>query len=178
MARPTSFPKGTKEAVKQLIKKESSVLAFRKMQVVLLGCQGALAKDVAAVTFYKEGYVREIWMQYRRKGESIFESQQGKNQGRANLSSEEEKGFLAPFLEIAKQAGILIVSDVHTALQKRLGKKVVLQTTYNLLHRHGWRKIVPRSYHPKRDSEKREKWKASFFPKHKKSTKRSKKEKS
>jgi hypothetical protein len=24
-------------------------------------------------------------------------------------------------------------------------------TVYNLLHRHGWRKLMPRPFHPKRD---------------------------
>jgi hypothetical protein len=83
----------------------------------------------------------------------------------ARLNLVEEEAFLAPFIAGAEKAGILIASDVHRALKKKLEKETLsVQTTYNLLHRHDWRKIAPRPYHPKRDSTARELWKAEIFP--------------
>ncbi|MCB9963970.1 MAG: winged helix-turn-helix domain-containing protein [Rhodospirillales bacterium] len=49
--------------------------------------------------------------------------------------------------------GILEVSPIHKALCARVGRQVALSTVYDLLHRHGWRKIQPRSRHPKADKE-------------------------
>ena len=35
--------------------------------------------------------------------------------------------------------------------QKAIGHKTSDSTVYNLLHRNGWRKLMPRPFHPKRD---------------------------
>jgi transposase len=158
------FSEGTIEKLEKSIREECDGKKLRKMQVVLLGAKCFRAHTVATMTQYKEGYVRELWMKYRKKGEEIFVSGNTKTRNNAHFSEKEEVDFLSPFLEKAKKAGILIATDVHIALEEKVGKKIPIGTTYNLLHRHGWRKIVPRPYHPKRDSEKREAWKASFPP--------------
>jgi hypothetical protein len=59
---------------------------------------------------------------------------------RANMTVEEETNFLEPFLEKARAGGILVAGDIHRALEERLGRKAALASTYNLLHRHDWRK--------------------------------------
>ena len=67
--------------------------------------------------------------------------------------------FLAPFFEKAAAGGILVVTEIKQALDTRLGRKVALASVYNLLHRHGWRKIAPDKRHPKTDVEAQENWK-------------------
>jgi transposase len=62
---------------------------------------------------------------------------------RAHMTKDDEVAFLQPFIESAKQGGILLVSVIHQALEKRLGSKVALATAYNLLYRNGWRKLAP-----------------------------------
>jgi hypothetical protein len=59
------------------------------------------------------------------------------------MTRDEEAAFLAPFFEQAKVGGILIVGEIKQALDVRLGRKVALASAYNLLHRHGWRKLAP-----------------------------------
>jgi len=85
---------------------------------------------------------------------------------RQNLSVQEEREFLAPFLEQAATGGVLVVSQIKAALDKRLGRKVALASAYNLLHRHGWRKLAPDKRHPQSDPQAQQEWK-------KNSTKRS-----
>ena len=70
---------------------------------------------------------------------------------RQNMSYEEEVAFLAPFFEKASQGGILIVGGIKEELDRRLGRNTALASTYNLLHRHGWRKLAPDTHHPKVD---------------------------
>jgi transposase len=67
--------------------------------------------------------------------------------------------FLAPFFEKAKVGGILVVGEIKRALDERLGRKVALASAYNLLHRHGWRKLAPDKRHPKADVAAQEAWK-------------------
>ena len=78
---------------------------------------------------------------------------------RENLTPAEEANFLAPFLEKAKEGGILIVGEIKEALDARLGRKVSLASVYNLLHRHNWRKLAPDKGHPKSDVATQDEWK-------------------
>ncbi len=66
------------------------------------------------------------------------------------MSREAEKEFLQTFEEQAKAGQMLIISDIHAAYEKRVGKPVSVSTVYNLMHRNGWRKVMPRSRHPKK----------------------------
>ena len=78
---------------------------------------------------------------------------------RENLTPAEEVNFLAPFLEKAKEGGILIVGEIKEALDARLGRNVSLASVYNLLHRHNWRKLAPDKRHPKSDVATQDEWK-------------------
>jgi transposase len=78
---------------------------------------------------------------------------------RANMSVDEELAFLEPFFEKAKDGGILVVGEIHRALEQHLGRKVALASAYNLLHRHDWRKLVPDKRHLKSDPQTQENWK-------------------
>ena len=40
---------------------------------------------------------------------------------------------------------------VFTAYEQAIGHPTSNSTVYNLLARHGWRKLMPRPFHPKRD---------------------------
>ena len=75
------------------------------------------------------------------------------------MTKEEEEAFLAPFFESAQQSGILVVSGIHNALEQHLERKVALATAYNLLHRHGWRKLAPDKRNVKADIQTQEEWK-------------------
>jgi transposase len=46
---------------------------------------------------------------------------------------------------------MLNIHDLKTAYEKAIGHSTSDSTVYNLLHRHGWRKLMPRPFHPKRD---------------------------
>ena len=78
---------------------------------------------------------------------------------RQNMSLEEEREFLAPFLESAAAGGVLIVAQIKAALDKRLGREVALASAYNLLHRHSWRKLAHDKRQPQSDPLAQEKWK-------------------
>lgn len=78
---------------------------------------------------------------------------------RALMSVEEEKAFLAPWVEQAREAGVLVVSPLRAALSEKLGRKVAPSVIYRLLARHGWRKVAPDTRHPKSDRLAQAEWK-------------------
>jgi transposase len=59
--------------------------------------------------------------------------------------------LLARFAKTAGAGEMLNVHDLKTAYEKAIGHATSDSTVYNLLHRHGWRKLMPRPHHPKRD---------------------------
>ena len=76
------------------------------------------------------------------------------------MTIEEEKAFLAPWVEQARDAGVWVVSPVRAALAEKLGReKVAASAVYRLLARHGWRKVVPDTRHPKSDPDAQAEWK-------------------
>ena len=75
------------------------------------------------------------------------------------MTTEQERELLAPFLERASTGGILVVGQVKTEIEARLGRSMALSSVYNLLHRHGWRKLAPDRRHPQSDPLAQEEWK-------------------
>ena len=70
---------------------------------------------------------------------------------RFSLSIEEEREFLAQWVDAATAGGVLSVPPIHAALVERLGHATPTSTTYRMLARHGWRKVQPDTKHPKND---------------------------
>ena len=66
---------------------------------------------------------------------------------------------LAPFLDRASTGGILVVGQVKAEIEARLGRSMALSSVYNLLHRHGWRKLAPDKRHPQSDPLAQQEWK-------------------
>ncbi len=52
-----------------------------------------------------------------------------------------------------------MVGEIKRALDVRLRRKVALACAYSLLHRHGWRKLVPDKQQPKANVAAQENWK-------------------
>ncbi len=61
---------------------------------------------------------------------------------------------LKPLARFAKAAGageMLNIHDLKAAYEKAIGYETSNSTIYNVLARHGWRKLMPRPFHPQRD---------------------------
>jgi hypothetical protein len=57
----------------------------------------------------------------------------------------------------------LNIHDFKAAYEKAIGHATSDSTVYNLLHRHGWRNLTPRTHHPKRDLAAQSAFKKSIF---------------
>ena len=67
------------------------------------------------------------------------------------MTLEDEKALLARFAKAAGAGEMLNIYDLKAAYEKAIGHETSKSTIYNLLARHGWRKLMPRPFHPKRD---------------------------
>ena len=133
---------------------------YRRLQVIYL--RGDLKMGVEAIataTGFSASYIRSLHSAYKREGMAAIISQSKGGRYNQHLSIDQEKEFIFPFIERAKAGGILEIGVIHRELEKKLRTTINRQVTYNILHRHGWRKIAPRPKHPKADTEAQETFK-------------------
>lgn len=83
--------------------------------------------------------------------ESLYEKRKGGNH--RNMSYEEEEEILSQFKKAAEKGQIVEVSHIKKAYEEKVGHRIGSGHIYYILARHGWRKVMPRSKHPKKASE-------------------------
>ena len=66
------------------------------------------------------------------------------------MSVEEEDAILSEFEEKANKGQIITVQQIKAAFDKKVGKDTGRGYIYMVLKRKGWRKVMPRSKHPKK----------------------------
>src|SRR6516165_557494 len=71
---------------------------------------------------------------------------------------------LSSFQSAANPKLMLNVHDLKAAYEHAIGHPTSNSTIYNLLNRHGWRKLMPRPFHPKRDIAAQKAFKKMVFP--------------
>jgi hypothetical protein len=139
------------EQAKACLMKVKTVEELRLAQAVVLPLQFGLSRVATAQAVgLSVGWACQLRRRFVRAG-GVLSKGLAKKGGRRheNMTRDEEAAFLAPFFEQAKVGGILIVGEIKQALDVRLGRKVALASAYNLLHRHGWRKLAPEKLPPK-----------------------------
>jgi transposase len=153
MGRPYQELKADETALEEALSSAKDAWEYRRLQCVHLRTgMGMDNASIARATGTTADFVRHAHMRFRRGGIAALLSKERKGKRcHAHMSEEEERAFVGPFIEKAKAGGILEVGPIHRALEERLGKEINKQVTYNILHRHGWRKICPRPKHPKAD---------------------------
>src|SRR5664279_5333746 len=98
MRRPKSFPEGTIEHLKSLLKQAKTKSEFQRIQAVYLRVATSMApEDIADALGWHPGTVRNVQSAFLRKGEEAFQVTLRGGRHRENLSIEEENALLAPF---------------------------------------------------------------------------------
>ena len=69
------------------------------------------------------------------------------------MSAEEEASLLEPFQAEAEAGQIVEVSNIKSQYEKAVGHRIGGSQIYCVLERNGWRKVMPRSKHPKKASD-------------------------
>jgi transposase len=106
--------------------------------------------------------VHKLISDYNRYGPKVIELKGRGGRWNSHMSFEEEKAFLAPFIEEAMEGKIAIAAEIKQTFERKFGKTVDKSIIYRLLKRHGWRKIVPRPVHVQTNKEKQEEFKNNF----------------
>ena len=133
-------------------KRNKDKRAEKRLHALELRAEGKSAAEVSAATGFHSAYISQLTAKYRNGGiEAIAGNHYGGN--RRNMSKEEEAAFLEPYREQAEAGHILDTGEIKRAYEEKVGHKIGNGQIYRVLDRHGWRKVMPRSQHPKKASE-------------------------
>ena len=139
-------------AIKAARRETKDKRADARLKALELRAEGMKSSEVAQATGFHPAYVTTLVAIYREKGlEYISGNHYGGN--RRNMSFEEEATILAPFKERAEKGELVETSEIKMAYQKAVGHSIGTSQIYYVLHRHGWRKVMPRSRHPQKADE-------------------------
>lgn len=136
-------------AIQEARKKNKDKRVESRLRALEMRAQGKSAKETGEVCGFHPIYITELIAKYRDGGlEAITGNHYGGN--RRNMSFEEEAAILEPFLKAAQEGKIVATSEIKEAYQKAVGHSIGSGQIYHVLRRHGWRKVMPRSMHPKK----------------------------
>jgi len=117
------------------------------------------AEEIARCVGVSKRLVQKIIPSYNKDGIQAIEIKSSGGRYHAYMSEEEEKLFLEPFYQKAERGYLTTAKEIHRAYEEQIGHKIHKTTIYDILKRHGWRKILPRGRHPKADIEAQETFK-------------------
>ena len=99
-------------------------------------------KEIREKTGFHTQYITVLVSRYKANGlASITESHYHGNH--RNLSYAEEEALLEPFRQASNAGKTVSVHDIETAYREAVGHSIGTSQIYYVLHRHGWRKVMP-----------------------------------
>ena len=161
MGRKKEF---TVEEIKQLEEAlETTVNKVEIKRILAIKAKAELGlpnEVIGTLLNYSEHTVRDIISLYGSKGLAglMLQNTRG-GRKRENMTIAQEKDLLNYFSDLADNGKVATAAKIKEEYEKRINRRVHKSTVSRLLKRHGWRKILPRQYHPKENIETQEAFK-------------------
>ena len=135
----------------------------QRMQMVLLRESGMTQPAIAEAMGVSLSTVNRAHMAFDHGGIKALKPKPIGGRQRENMTLAQEKALLARFAKAAGAGDMLNIHDLKGAYEKAIGHETSNSTIYNLLARHGWRKLMPRPFHPKRNLAAQDAFKKAAF---------------
>ena len=143
--------KGQVRRLKTVLRWKIPAEQRQRIQMVLLRESGMTQPLIAAAMGVSLSTVNRAHMAYDHGGLEALKPRPSGGRKRENMTLGEEKALLARFAKAAGAGEMLNIHDLKAAYEKAIGHETSKSMIYNLLARHGWRKLMPRPFHPRRD---------------------------
>ena len=117
-----------------------------------LRAEGKRNKEISEKTGFHIQHITVLVSRYKKEGiKGIIANNYRGN--RRNMSYAEEEALLEPFRKDAEAGKMVSIKDIEAKYKEAVGHSIGTSQIYYVLHRHNWRKIMPRSKQPKKASE-------------------------
>jgi len=107
---------------------------------------------IAPLVALSKPSIYAIVQQYNKQGVAAIKYTRRGGRRRSLLTEAEERELLDSIELKAARGLIKTAFDIKELVEKRVGKVVSDDYLWDLLKRNGWKKKMPRSHHPKRNS--------------------------
>ncbi len=142
------------KALRERMSEVKNKHAYRRLLIVALKGEGHNDIEIAKIVQTHPDNVRKMTKRYALEGMEELAQERRKGGNNRNLSQADEEAFLAKFEKAAEKGQIVTTGDIAQAYDEFTGKNHASKSTvYKLLHRSGWRKVMPRSKHPGKASD-------------------------
>jgi transposase len=155
--------KGQVRQLRRFMQRERHLDTRLRMQMVVMREEGMTQPRIAELTGKSLSTVNRAHMAYDRGGRMALKGKPSGGRINEYMSVAEEKALLKRFAKAAGLGEMLNIHDLKAAYEKEIGHSACTATIYNLLHRHGWRKLMPRPHHPDRDEVAQIRFKKKIF---------------
>ena len=122
----------------------------RRLRALMLWHEGKSLKEIGEILDVHPVSVNGMCRRYREQGLEEYARNKYESHYRL-LSKEQEAEVLEQFK--GQEGKQITAKEIKEALDKAYGKETGHMYVYNVLKRHGWKKKMPRSRHPKAANE-------------------------
>ena len=140
------------ERIKAASKANKNKRVAKRLEVLELRYARKNNGEIAEKTGFNKLYVTTLIQIYKKQGLEEY-TRIKQTSHRRNMSEEEEAKVLAQCEEEAEAGKVLTAETVRRKLEERLGRETSTNYVYRVMERNGWRKVMPRSRHPKAASQ-------------------------
>lgn len=149
MAQVYKFSEEEIEEIVQARRENKDKRVEARLKALEMRARNVKASEIAELTGFHSAYISQLAAKYKKGGiEAITGNHYGGN--RRNMSFEEEAAILAPFRERAAKGEMIEIKEIKASYQAAVDHPISVAQIYYVLHRHGWRKVMPRSRHPQK----------------------------
>lgn len=142
-----------KEEIMSALGKEQRPHVYKRLMALKMRIMDNISsKQAGEYVELNESSVNAIVKRYQEQGIEVLVSKRH-DHGNRYMTREQEVEFLKAFVARAEAGQIVEVTEIYQAYQEAVGHTVTRNAIYYMLHKHGWRKVMPRGKHPKRASE-------------------------
>ena len=120
----------------------------RRLKAIMLRYEGKTIAEIGKMLELHPSTVTNMCARYKKEGLKEYARNKYTSHNR-NLNYEQEENALKRAEERAKKGQSITVREIREELERELGRKSEVSYVYKVLKRHEWRKVMPRSRHPK-----------------------------
>lgn len=133
-----------REALRAAARATKDETVSRRLNVLLMRCDGYTVREIAERTGLKTGSIFKMCQRYREEGLESFATNKYGGNHRA-LSEEQERRILSRFEKAAAAGQPVQAMEIKAAFDQARGQETGCGYIYMLLKRHGWRRVTETS---------------------------------
>ena len=154
----------TNAVVQTKLSDSRNTSSHSRWQIIYLIQVGNLhsAELIAPLVNLSVHSIYKIVERYNLEGTAALTYKQKGGRRRFLLTTEQETALFISLENLASKGLIKTANDIRKVIEEKVGKVVSDDYLWDLLHRNGWKKKMPRPHHPKRSLEEQADFKKNF----------------